>query len=259
MIPQNIRNKIINQVRLLARELRSPVSDLTIGAIGILDDTAIRLLIRIEKGEELSQLELSTLYHSLSPDDRQTYLGGAGTAWFASISKTAPKPVEVPKIDTEQPIKLEPDILKEDEEGWKFELIGYDLWVRYPNGNIENLGRVVGQGGGSSTTTKISDGGVEFSDTAPDLPSTKPFWYNTTNGNLYVSDKSSPNPQWLLIGGSGGALPSGGTSGQVLTKNSDVEGDASWQDIQSTSFNNLDGGTASSVYGGTFNLDGGGA
>lgn len=32
-------------------------------------------------------------------------------------------------------------------------------------------------------------------------------------------------------GGGGGALPSGGTAGQVLTKNSDADGDASWKDL----------------------------
>lgn len=35
----------------------------------------------------------------------------------------------------------------------------------------------------------------------------------------------------LIPSSSGGSLPSGGTSGQVLTKNSDADGDAGWKDI----------------------------
>lgn len=39
-----------------------------------------------------------------------------------------------------------------------------------------------------------------------------------------------------LSGGGGGSLPLGGTSGQVLTKQSATDGDAGWEDIV------LDGG-----------------
>lgn len=65
-----------------------------------------------------------------------------------------------------------------------------------------------------------------------------------------------------LYGGIGGAVgssvPDGGTTGQVLTKKSDVNGDVEWAD--STGGNgNIDGGFANSVYTATQKIDGGNA
>jgi hypothetical protein len=61
---------------------------------------------------------------------------------------------------------------------------------------------------------------------------------------IALSDDSTTN--WdagyiafgAFTGTAGGALPSGGTVGQVLTKNSGVDGDASWQDVPDNSIVN---------------------
>jgi hypothetical protein len=52
----------------------------------------------------------------------------------------------------------------------------------------------------------------------------------------------------LIPSSSGGSLPSGGTTGQVLTKNSDADGDAGWTDISGYLSEKLDKnqGTANS-------------
>lgn len=59
------------------------------------------------------------------------------------------------------------------------------------------------------------------------------LYFNTSNGNIY---QKSDTTGWVLtdtlgVGSSGTALPTGGITGQVLTKQSDVNGDAVWEDI----------------------------
>lgn len=53
-------------------------------------------------------------------------------------------------------------------------------------------------------------------------------------GYSYEDDPKSDNPFWNTEeggGGGGGSLPEGGTTGQVLTKRSNNDGDADWQDV----------------------------
>ncbi len=51
------------------------------------------------------------------------------------------------------------------------------------------------------------------------------YYYRITNGDVYQLQSGS----WVLIGNLTPALPTGGTTGQVLTKNSSTNFDASWQ------------------------------
>ncbi len=241
MLPPLILNKIINNIRLFAKRLNSTVDDLTINAYGIIDDAAISLLIKLHNTSSLSAFELATLYHALSPEDRLSLLGGNGAAFLANIAKEHTPTKQ--KQDVTQGVKEQftknTDTEIDNSLGVKFDIIGYNLFVTYPDGTMEDLGRVVGRGGSSSSTVTKS-GGVIFANEAPDIPSNMPFWYNTNNGSLYVIDNYSDNPEWIMIGG--GSLPAGGDAGEVLTKVSGVDGDATWQPIQplsSVSYNDL--------------------
>ena len=241
MLPPLILNKIINNIRLFAKRLNSTVDDLTINAYGIIDDAAISLLIKLHNTSSLSAFELATLYHALSPEDRLSLLGGNGAAFLANIAKEHTPTKQ--KQDVTQGVKEQftknTDTEIDNSLGVKFDIIGYNLFVTYPDGTMEDLGRVVGRGGSSSSTVTKS-GGVIFANEAPDIPSNMPFWYNTNNGSLYVIDNYSDNPEWIMIGG--GSLPAGGEAGEVLTKVSGIDGDATWQPIQplsNVSYNDL--------------------
>jgi len=61
--------------------------------------------------------------------------------------------------------------------------------------------------------------------------------YFSSNGNLYKKTGSN-DTDWTIFSGSGGSLPPGGLTGQVLMKMSNANGDADWQDEN----NNIDGG-----------------
>lgn len=52
-------------------------------------------------------------------------------------------------------------------------------------------------------------------------------WVDTLNNNIYLSKGQSVVNDWILVGS--GGLPSGGTLGQILIKQSGIDGDASWQ------------------------------
>lgn len=49
----------------------------------------------------------------------------------------------------------------------------------------------------------------------------------------------------LVPSSSGGSLPSGGTTGQVLTKNSNADGDAGWKDSSGAEFSDDGSGNIS--------------
>lgn len=90
---------------------------------------------------------------------------------------------------------------------------------------------------------------VGFAKSTPDVNEVQifPFGAQTINGgtgvlltstNFAISFADDTPTNWdaayiafgAFTGSSGGALPGGGTAGQILTKNSAVDGDASWQD-----------------------------
>lgn len=76
------------------------------------------------------------------------------------------------------------------------------------------------------------------------------------NGMVLAYD--SEKQRFTLQNPSGGSgLPNGGTVGQVLTKKSDTDGDADWEDSSSEVVLNLDGGVANSTYGTLQPIDGG--
>lgn len=52
-------------------------------------------------------------------------------------------------------------------------------------------------------------------------------WVDTLNNNTYLSKGASTVNDWILIGS--GGLPSGGGIGQILIKQSAIDGDALWQ------------------------------
>lgn len=54
-------------------------------------------------------------------------------------------------------------------------------------------------------------------------------WVDTLNNNTYLSKGISTVADWQLIGS--GGLPNGGGIGQILIKQSVIDGDASWQNI----------------------------
>lgn len=51
-------------------------------------------------------------------------------------------------------------------------------------------------------------------------------WVDTLNNNIYLSKGASVVNDWILVGS--GGLPSGGTVGQILIKQSGIDGDATW-------------------------------
>lgn len=51
-------------------------------------------------------------------------------------------------------------------------------------------------------------------------------WVDTLNNNIYLSKGASVVNDWILVGS--GGLPSGGTAGQILIKQSGIDGDATW-------------------------------
>jgi hypothetical protein len=72
-----------------------------------------------------------------------------------------------------------------------------------------------------------SGGGYIISETAPSNPTEGDVWFNTVEGVIYVFyDEFWVDP---TTGGAAG-VPTGGTTGQVLAKNSNAEYDTSWVD-----------------------------
>lgn len=61
------------------------------------------------------------------------------------------------------------------------------------------------------------------------------------SGNIWLEGVSAYNYRLKTIssGGGGGSLPTGGTAGQLLTKNSSADGDASWHDKPTYSYNEI--------------------
>ena len=62
---------------------------------------------------------------------------------------------------------------------------------------------------------------------------------------------------YLGISGSGGLVPTGGLTGEVLTKDSNADFDMSWQPGGGGGSPNLDGGIPSSTYGAISPINGG--
>jgi hypothetical protein len=89
-------------------------------------------------------------------------------------------------------------------------------------------GNVSATGGGASVT---------ISDTAPGSPTAGDLWWSSATATLYIYYNDGSSSQWVEASGGGGgsSLPTGGSLGQVLTKNSSTDYDASWQTPTATS------------------------
>lgn len=75
---------------------------------------------------------------------------------------------------------------------------------------------------------QLRDARAENFETPPAAGKPGRIIYNSTSGQLQVDNGTS------FVGGTGGgggALPTGGTAGQVLTKQSATDGDADWESI----------------------------
>jgi hypothetical protein len=71
---------------------------------------------------------------------------------------------------------------------------------------------------------------VTVSDLPPPSPDRGTAWYDTGASTLKVWNGAS----WASISGGGGSLPPGGSTGEVLTKQSGADGDADWQVVAGT-------------------------
>lgn len=84
-------------------------------------------------------------------------------------------------------------------------------------------------------------------DTHANLPSatatpTGALYECTTHNKIYKNSGTAWG-DWATLGGGGTGLPTGGTSGQVLTKNSGTDYDASWATLTGTRVINAQTGT----------------
>ena len=82
---------------------------------------------------------------------------------------------------------------------WRY--VGDESWT-----DLVQLSEITGEKGDPGTTPTIGE-----------------------NGNWYLGDEDTGKPSRGEKGDAGDGVPSGGTTGQVLTKNSDSDGDASWK------------------------------
>ena len=82
---------------------------------------------------------------------------------------------------------------------WRY--VGDESWT-----DLAQLSEITGEKGDPGTTPTIGE-----------------------NGNWYLGDEDTGKPSRGEKGDAGDGVPSGGTTGQVLTKNSDSDGDASWK------------------------------
>ena len=88
---------------------------------------------------------------------------------------------------------------------------------------------LIGSGGGGSASITIAD-------TAPESPTVGDVWFDSSDGKAYVYYEDVDTTQWVEIGGS-----------PVYTTTT-----------QQDAILNVDGGVATSVYGGITPIDGGG-
>jgi len=87
-----------------------------------------------------------------------------------------------------------------------------------------------------------------------------PILYESDGTSWIAAGTGSPGPTGPAgaTGPAGPGVPVGGSTGQVLTKNTSTNYDTSWQTpAAGGGSGNLDGGSPSSVYGGTSPIDGG--
>jgi len=80
---------------------------------------------------------------------------------------------------------------------------------------------------------KITISGGSLDPSVDGFPGDVGSAYFSTNGNIYKKVGSN-DTDWIVF--TGGSLPSGGLTGQVLTKLSNTDGDADWENTH------LDGG-----------------
>ena len=88
---------------------------------------------------------------------------------------------------------------------WRY--VGDESWT-----DLVQLSEITGEKGDPGTTPTIGE-----------------------NGNWYLGDADTGKPSRGEKGDVGDGVPSGGTTGQVLTKNSDSDGDASWKNPSAVS------------------------
>lgn len=89
---------------------------------------------------------------------------------------------------------------------------------------------------------------IETSDTPPSSPSDGLLWWDSSDGNLYVYYQDVDSGQWVSAtstvigpegpegpeGPAGAGIPVGGSSGEVLIKNSTTDYDTGWSSNYAT-------------------------
>lgn len=99
---------------------------------------------------------------------------------------------------------------------------------------VDTLFAGVGSSGGSYTV----------SETAPLNPSAGDIWFNSVEATTLLYYEDADSSQWIEVSGGnrglpGYGIPSGGTSGQYLAKNSNTDYDFSWITVDLTTLNAL--------------------
>lgn len=92
----------------------------------------------------------------------------------------------------------------------------------------------VEDGADVTDATNISDAGAPIISSGAGAPSSTPtkegdIYIDTTGDDAYIAVGTASSADWELSNG-GAALPAGGTTDQILRKNSETDGDASWSD-----------------------------